>query len=85
MSSLASPSHRDKMRAMLAISYLGCKGNQFKNKRVLMEAIHKKKGEAARIKALKEQVLTMWPPRTYVVYYAGSKYLFCLEAKAKPP
>lgn len=78
MSSLASPSHRDKMRAMLAISYLGCKGNQFKNKRVLMEAIHKKKGEAARIKALKEQVLT-------VVYYAGSKYLFCLEAKAKPP
>lgn len=41
-----------------ASSYLGCKGNQFKNKRVLMEAIHKKKGETARIKALKEQVGT---------------------------
>lgn len=37
-------------------SYLGCKGNQYKNKRVLMEAIHKKKGETARVKALKEQV-----------------------------
>jgi large subunit ribosomal protein L19e len=35
--------------------YVLCKGNQFKNKRVLMEAIHKMKAEAMREKALVEQ------------------------------
>ncbi len=32
--------------------YAACKGNLYKNKRVLMEAIHKKKGEVAREKNL---------------------------------
>jgi large subunit ribosomal protein L19e len=32
-----------------------CKGNQYKNKRVLMEAIHKMKAETVRERALVEQ------------------------------
>jgi len=35
--------------------YMMCKGNQYKNKRVLMEIIHKMKAEAAREKMLVEQ------------------------------
>ena len=35
--------------------YIAAKGNQYKNKTVLMETIHKMKGEKAREKALKEQ------------------------------
>ena len=35
--------------------YAASKGNQFKNKRVLMEAIHAKKAETSRINLLNEQ------------------------------
>jgi large subunit ribosomal protein L19e len=35
--------------------YIASKGNQFKNKRVLMEAIHSKKAETKRVQLLQEQ------------------------------
>jgi large subunit ribosomal protein L19e len=35
--------------------YMRAKGNQFKNKRVLIEAIHKRKAETVKAKTLEEQ------------------------------
>jgi large subunit ribosomal protein L19e len=42
-------------RTMYHRFYLACKGNQYKNKRVLVEAIHRDKNEVIREKALAEQ------------------------------
>lgn len=36
--------------------YMRCKGNQFKNKRVLIEAIHNEKNMKVKEKALQEQL-----------------------------